>query len=173
MLLHFPEAFDKNEWAVIIGILINIIIFMCLPKRIPKEITPLIILLSMSYPKILDHSLAVSPLNYYDIMDSTKYEIFDLLLYGVYPAFGYLFVYILDYFKLKGFQLFWYLLAWNLFAVGVEYLLIKLGIFVYKGWSLAYSLPIYTIVLSLTLLFYKLAMYFHNKNTQQHTSNFR
>jgi hypothetical protein len=166
MLLYYPNKFDENEWTILIGILFNILIFIFLPKRIPKEITPLIVLLSISFPKIMDHSMGVEPYNFYDLTDSSKYEIFDLALYGVYPAFGYLFVYFLDYFNLKGLKVVLYIFVWNLFAVVAEFLLIKLHVFVYTGWKLIYSLPVYLVVLILTFLFYKFVSFYRNKNNQ-------
>jgi hypothetical protein len=155
MLLYFPSKFDGNEWAIILALLFNILIFTFLPKRIPKEITPLLVLLSISFPKIMDTTLAVKPLNLYDLNDTSHYEIFDLALYGVYPAFGYLFIYIYDYYKFKGFGLVVYFICWSLAGVSVELVLVLLHVFVYKGWHLIYSLPIYILVLSLTFLFYR------------------
>jgi hypothetical protein len=164
MLLYYPNKFDENEWTILIAILFNILIFILMPKRIPKEITPLIVLLSISFPKIMDHSMGVEPYNLYDLTDSSKYEIFDLVLYGVYPAFGYLFVYFLDYFNFKGIKLVLYFIVCSLFAFVFEFLLVKLHVFVYTGWKLIYSLPIYIVVLSLTFLFYKFVTYYRNKN---------
>jgi hypothetical protein len=83
MILYLPEKFDENEWTILIALIANILIFMFLPKKLPKEITPLIVLLSISFPKIMDHSMGVKPYNLYDLTDTNKYELFDLLLYGV------------------------------------------------------------------------------------------
>lgn len=160
MLLYLPKKFDENEWTIIITVLLNIVIFIFMPKKLPKEITPLIVLLSISFPKIMDQSMAIKPLNFYNITDSGKYELFDLILYGVYPAFGYLFVYFLDY--VKGIKLVLYLIAWSLLSAALEFLFVKLHVFVYTGWKLIYSLPIYLIVLSLTYLFYRFVTYYRN-----------
>ncbi|MEH7097159.1 hypothetical protein [Neobacillus vireti] len=160
MLLYFPSKFDGNEWAIILALLFNIFVFIFLPKRIPKKITPHLVLLSISFPKIMDTTLAVKPLNLYDLNDTFQYEFFDLALYGVYPAFGYLFIYIYDYYKFKGFGLVLYFIGWSLAGVGVELLLVYLHVFVYKGWHLIYSLAIYILVLPLTFLFYKFVSYY-------------
>jgi hypothetical protein len=162
-LVNHTLRFDNNEWAIIIAILINILIFRLLPKRLPKEITPLIVLLSMSYPKILDHTMAVNPFNLYDIMDTDRYEFFDLALYGVYPAFGYLFIYLLDSYNPKGIKLVLYFITWSVVSIGMEFLLVNLHVFVYTGWKLIYSLPIYLVVLVLTYLFYQLLKYYRVK----------
>ncbi|MGD7022218.1 hypothetical protein ACQCVK_06480 [Rossellomorea vietnamensis] len=167
MLLYLPEKFDINEWTIIAIVIFNISIFFFMHKRIPKEITPLIVLLSISFPKVLDHSMAVKPFNFYDITDTNKYELFDLILYGAYPAFGYLFVYFLDYFNMKGKKLVLYFLSWTLISVAFELLLVKLHVYVYTGWKIVYSLPVYIIVLSLTFLFYKFLIYYKNYNTNK------
>ncbi|MGM0846432.1 MAG: hypothetical protein ACQEUT_15765 [Bacillota bacterium] len=82
MLLYLPEKFDINEWTIIAIVIFNISIFFFMHKRIPKEITPLIVLLSISFPKVMDHSMGVKPFNFYDLTDTNKYELFDLILYG-------------------------------------------------------------------------------------------
>jgi hypothetical protein len=161
LFLYFPIKFDQNEWTILAAVILNILIFSFFPKKIPKEITPLIILLSISFPKIMDHSMAVKPFDLYNITDTSKYELFDLVLYGVYPAFGYLFVYFLDYFK--GLKVVIYFTFWTIIAIGIELLLVKLHVFVYTGWKLVYSLPIYIVVLSLTFLFYKFIIHYYNK----------
>ncbi|WP_413305523.1 hypothetical protein AA0X95_03740 [Bacillus sp. 1P10SD] len=163
MLLYFPKQFDANEWTILIGILFNFLVFKLLPNRMSKEITPLICLLSISFPKVMDHTMAVKPFNLYDLTDSSKYELFDVALYGVFPAFGFLFINIYEYFNLKGPKLVVYLVIWSFFSVGFEFLLVKLHVFVYTGWKLVFSLPIYIVVLSLTLLFYKFLIFYKNQ----------
>ncbi|ALC88909.1 hypothetical protein AM500_03165 [Bacillus sp. FJAT-18017] len=163
MLLYFPDKFDKNEWSILVLVILNILLFVFLPKRIPREITPLIVLLSISFPKIIDHTMAVAPFNLYDLTDMKKYELFDVILYGAYPAFGYLFVYLWDYYRFKGVKLVLYLLSWSIFAIVFELLLVKLQVFLYTGWKIAYSLPVYSVVLSLTFLFYKFITYYHKE----------
>lgn len=155
MLLYLPTKFDENEWTVLLLITINVLLFTFLPKRLPKEITPLIILLSISYPQIIDHTIGADPYNFYDITDTKKLELFDILLYAGYPAFGYLFVYIYDKYNFKNIKLIMYFIAWSLFSVMFEFLMVKLHVFNYIGWKLIYSLPIYLVTLSITLLFYK------------------
>ncbi|MFD2212180.1 hypothetical protein [Metabacillus endolithicus] len=171
MLLYPPEQFDKNEWAIIFGVLFNILIFTVLPKRIPKEITPLIVLLSISFPKVMDHTMGVKPFNYYNLTDTYKYEIFDVVLYAVYPAFGYLFVYLIHYLDLKGFKRVLYFLSWTAFAFILELFLVKLNVYVYNGWKIIYSLPVYSIVLSLTYLFYIFLIAYRNKELNQNPTS--
>jgi len=80
MLLYFPGKFDVNEWTISIACLLNLLLFIILPKRFPKEVTPLIVLLSISFPKILDHTIAAKSINLYNLNDMKQYEIFDVVL---------------------------------------------------------------------------------------------
>lgn len=154
MFLHFPKQFDENEWAILFLVFFNLFLFITLPKRMSKELPALIILISLSFPKVMDHSIAVKPFSLYNITDTHNYEIFDILLYGAYPVFGYLFVYLYDYFKLKRMKLVGYIFIWSIIAIIMEFTLVKLHVYVYNGWKIIYSLPLYLIVLNLTLLFY-------------------
>ncbi|WP_407268237.1 hypothetical protein [Radiobacillus sp. PE A8.2] len=114
--------------------------------------------------------MGVKPFNYYDLTDTNKYELFDVIFYGAYPAFGYLFVYYLDYFNFKRIKLVLYFLSWALFSAVFELLLVRLHVYVYTGWKIVYSLPVYICVLSLTFLFYKFLIYYKNNNTDKQTN---
>ncbi|MED4228603.1 hypothetical protein [Neobacillus cucumis] len=90
MFLYLPKHFDENEWFIIIVLLVGIIVVR-LPKKMPTEVTYLIVLLSLAIPTIIDHTIAaISPYDVYRINDSEKYEVFDIVLSGVYAPFGYL-----------------------------------------------------------------------------------
>src|SRR5207253_482020 len=118
-----------------------------LPKRFPKAITAIIVLYSIAMPKVLDHTIAVKPYNLYDLTDSSKYELFDLIMYAIYPPFGYLFIYIYDYFKFKGIRFVMYIFFWSIASIGMEFIANQLHVFNYHGWRLIYSLPIYTVIM--------------------------
>lgn len=164
MLLKLPTNFDENEWTVLLIIIFNVLLFQFLPKRLPKEITPLIVLLSISFPQIIDHTIGADPHNFYDITDTKNLELFDILLYAAYPAFGYLFIYLFDKFHIKNIKLILYFFTWSVFAAIFEFCLVKLHVYQYNGWKLIYSIPIYLVVLSITLLFYKFAISYYQKN---------
>lgn len=159
----FPKHFDENEWFIIIILLLSLILFK-LPKRFPASITILILLLSVAIPKVIDHSIAaISPYDFYRLNDSEKFEVFDLLLDGVYLPFGYLCVYFYDILLPKGFQIVFYILVWAIFAVFFEYINVKLGLFTYHGWKLIYSFPTYITVISIFLSFYECIHYYYEK----------
>lgn len=158
-----PKHFDENEWFIIAVILLSIILFK-LPKRFPTSITILILLLSVAIPKIIDHSIAaISPYDFYRLNDSEKFEVFDLMLDGVYLPFGYLCVYFYDILLPKGFQVVLYIIVWAIFAVIFEYINVKVHLFTYHGWKLSYSFPTYITVISLFLSFYACIHYYYKK----------
>lgn len=158
-MLTLPERFNQNEWFVIILIILNLGLFMILPKRFPTALTVMIILYSIAIPKVLDHTIAVKPFDFYDLNDKNTFELFDLIMDAIYPAFGYLFLYIYDYFNLKGKKFVPYLLIWCMIALGMEWTGVKLVVYDYKGWKLIYSLPIYAATMTLEVILF----HFFNK----------
>jgi hypothetical protein len=162
LVLDFPKLFDSNEWCIILLILLNVILFK-LPKRFPNAITVLMILLSISIAKIVDHTIAVFPVDLYDINDTKRYELFDLLLYACYPPFGYLCTYFYMSLKKRGLFVLLYIIIWALFAVIFEYFLVKIQVFRYNGWSIFYSFPTYLIVISIYLIFLNFVLKIYDK----------
>ncbi|UUZ89694.1 hypothetical protein LJK87_26840 [Paenibacillus sp. P25] len=54
-LILFPGKFDINEWFIIIMILVNVIIMLRLPQRLPSTIMLLIMMIGLASAKTLDH----------------------------------------------------------------------------------------------------------------------
>jgi len=166
MFLYLPKHFDENEWFIIIALVLSIFLVR-LPKRMPTEVSYLIVLLSLAIPNIIDHSIAaISPFDAYQITDSEKYEVFDILLSGVYIPFGYLCVYFYEWFRPKKLKIALYILCWALFALCFEFVLVKLNVFTYRGWKLIYSFPTYLLVISLFLIYYEFLLSQHKKKME-------
>lgn len=166
MILKLPVHFDQNEWFIIVVILVSLIMYKVLPKRFPKAITAIIVLYSIAMPKILDHTIAVKPYNLYDLTDSSKYELFDLIMYAIYPPFGYLFIYIYDYFKFKGIRFAMYIFFWSIASIGMEFIANQLHVFNYHGWKLIYSLPIYTVIMIINVFLFNFTINYYRANFQ-------
>ncbi|MGG3471036.1 hypothetical protein ABES02_26650 [Neobacillus pocheonensis] len=163
-MLLFPKHFDENEWFIIIAALLSPLIWK-LPKRIPTEITVIIILLGMAIPKVIDNAIAsISPYDLYRLTDTEKYEIFDVILDMVYLPFGYLCVYFYDKLHPKGIKIVLYILTWAIFSVGFEFIAVKFHVFNYHGWKLIYSFPTYIVVISGILCFYRFLLSYYKKN---------
>lgn len=149
-----PERFDVNEW-VIIGLYIsNIYILWKLPRRFPMSVTILLYLYGILVSASLDDMLGTPPYDLYDVNDDPKYELFDLLMYVIYPVYSYYFIYVIDRWRIRGLGLFLYLLIVSLSSTGYEWIMVQANIFTYNGWTLVNSYPVYLISQSLLLLYY-------------------
>ncbi|QCJ44240.1 hypothetical protein FAY30_21310 [Bacillus sp. S3] len=153
-MLPSPDQFDRNEWFIIISLIVMYTLIFLLPKRFPHTVTLIMLLFSMTYVQVLDHILAGLSFNLYDINDVETYEWFDLITWFLYPPFGYFFVYFFDKWSVRRTGVFWYIFLWVLIAIGEEALSLKFNIFTYIGWKLSYSIPVYFITLSIYLLFF-------------------
>ncbi|KHD84733.1 hypothetical protein [Heyndrickxia ginsengihumi] len=166
MILKMPEHFDQDEWFIITVIFLGIIMYNILPKRFPTVITAVIILYSIAIPRILDYTIAIDHFHLYYLTDSNKLDLFDVIMDGIYPPFGYLYIYIYDYFKFKNVLLVLYVAAWSLIAIGTEFIASQFHVYHYFGWKLSYSLPIYTLVLTLNILIFNCCMNNLKNNVQ-------
>ncbi|MED4206313.1 hypothetical protein [Neobacillus mesonae] len=153
-MLVQPSKIDSNEWFILISLLITYAIIFLLPKRFPHSVTLIMLLFSMTYAHVIDHTLAGISIDFYDINDVEKYEWFDLIAWFLYPPFGYIFIYFYDKWSVRRTGIFWYILVWAGISLGVEFLSLKFDLFTYNEWKLAYSFPVYLITLSLYLLFF-------------------
>ena len=162
-MLPLPKHFDENEWCIIILILLGLLLWK-LPNRIPTSITVLILLLGISIPKVLDQIIAaIAPYDLYRITDTNKYDLFDLLLDLVYMPFGYVCIYLYDFLRPRNIQIALYILCWTLFAVGFEFVLVKLHVFNYHGWKLVYSFSTYIVTITTFVSFYTILLYRYKK----------
>jgi hypothetical protein len=171
-LLPLPKQFDQNEWFIIISIGVLVLLLIFLPKRFPTSITILLITFSMAIARVVDHLLAGPSINFYDVLDSGKYELFDLLCYVPYAPFAYIFVYIYDHWKIEGLYTCFYILIFSLIGIGFEWLSTTplIDFFKYHNWKIVYSLPIYLVIQPITLWFYHLIKKFHDNSLKKNTT---
>ncbi|NSL52405.1 hypothetical protein [Calidifontibacillus erzurumensis] len=153
-LLPLPVVFDKNEWFVIIMVIISYSILFFRSKFIPWSIIILLILFSAAIARMADQILAKPMIDYYDIMDSDKYELFGFFTYFLYGPIAYLFVFFYEKFNIQGLSILFYIVGWSLISVIFEWITVWFGVFTFKEWIPLYSFPVYLFVQSLTLLFY-------------------
>ncbi|MEB6550095.1 hypothetical protein MXL46_13450 [Heyndrickxia sporothermodurans] len=166
-MLPFPQKFDQNEWCIVISIVISYAIILFLPKRFPLSITILIMLFGTTVARISDYLLAISKLDLYTVMDTEKYELFDLITYILYAPFAYIFVYVYDKYNIKGYWVLLYLLICSIGATFYEHLNKVLHVFNYHDWKLIYSQSVYLFVQCIALLFFHLIRKLHrNLGTQ-------
>jgi hypothetical protein len=128
-----------------------------LPKIFSKQVTVLIFLYSLTAAGLLDNSLGAAPFDFYDIMDGPAYTVMDVVVYFLYPPFGYIFLLLYQKLKISNRFLILFISLFTLFSVIIEWVNNKMGVFHYKnGYSIIYSVCVYLVVQSTFILFFKL-----------------
>jgi len=72
--MQLPISFDHNEWFVLISFVINFVLVFLLPRRFPRSVVILIFLFSAVVARLCDHLLAGPSFDFYNLMDTGKYE---------------------------------------------------------------------------------------------------
>ncbi|MFD0825768.1 hypothetical protein ACT8ZR_08825 [Neobacillus sp. M.A.Huq-85] len=151
----YDRHFNINEYFILFMILGGFSLIYFIPKIMPMSAMLFCLLFGPFLGMVFDHSLAVPPLDFYDVGDLSDYEFFDILSYMMYCPFGYLFIYFFKKFKVRGLMCIVYILVWTVGAIALEWLCVKIGIFHYKnGYGLRYSICIYVFVESLLVIVY-------------------
>lgn len=166
--LPFPRDFDQNEWLIIACVAFLIFLLYKLPKRFPTSVTVLLLLFTLTVSRVVDHTIAGPDINFYDIMDSGKFEFFDIFCYITYAPFGYIFVYVYDKYKFRGTRLFIFIIAWSISSIIFEMFTASsyINFFKYHNWKPIYSFPIYLVVQPFTLLFLHLIQFLYKDSIQ-------
>ncbi|MFC4100451.1 hypothetical protein [Paenibacillus xanthanilyticus] len=151
MRLDWPAQFDANEWFLLLSLLTVGGCSLWLPRRFPSIITALLYAMGPIMAMNADFLLGVPPIDVYNINDSGRYEVFDLLFYIVYAPFSYLFIYAFDRWRVRGLAVSLYMLAFSALGVGYEQIANWCHVFRYKNWNLGYSFAIYVFVQTLYL----------------------
>lgn len=152
----YDRHFDLNEWFVLAMIVGGFSVIYLLPKIIPVISMIFGFLFGPFLGLVFDHTLAVPPLDLYDVGDRSSYEIFDIFSYMMYAPFGYLFIYFFEKFNIKGLWSIFYIIGWKILSLLLEWACVKIGIFHYKhGYMLPYSIPVYLFVQSQLFVIYR------------------
>ncbi len=155
MIIYLPADFGSNDWFIMICLPIIYAIVWRLPSMLPRSISLLVMLFSLSLAKGADNTLGSKPLDLYDTNEMPKFDLTDLLTWGLYPAFGYLFIYAYQHYRIRGYALPIFVLVCALLGTGFEYICVQFGVFAYKEWILADSFVVYLLSQSLTILFFE------------------
>jgi hypothetical protein len=154
-LLPLPIKFDANEWFILLSIGLGYSWLLFTPRRYPRSISVLIILFTETFAIILDHALAPPPLDLYDINDTPKYELMDVITYLIYSPFSLLTVYLYDKLNPRGIYFTAYVICWSAFCVAFEWASVKCHVFTFHYWNLVYSFSVYLIMTTLQISFFK------------------
>lgn len=156
MINVYDNKFNLNEWFVIALLTIGLVLVWRLKKRFTAKETIIYLLYSFFIAMVLDHTISVKPIDFYDVNDSSRYAFMDFLTYLMYSPYGYLFIYCYDYFKVKSSYAPAYILLWALVSITMEFIAHKLGVYHYKnGYQIYYSFPIYLMTYTLFFRLFK------------------
>ncbi len=151
----YDNQFNTNEWFIIIGLSIGLVCVAICPKRFPKQIAIVFFMCGVYSGFFFDHSLSVEPVSFYDVNDSSKFQLMDFISYWMYGPLSYFFFYIYDRLQIKPALAPMYIFVWSFASFGLEWLAVVCGVFHYvHGYKLAYSFPIYLMVQSCWIALY-------------------
>ncbi|MDF2962518.1 MAG: hypothetical protein K0S39_4253 [Paenibacillus sp.] len=165
--MNMPQHFDGNEWFSVISMLLICCIVFSLPRRFPAIVTIVFLCLGLGIAMYADFHFGVPPLDFYDINDTQRYELFDLILFVLYSPFAYLFMYFFDKWRPRGLWINVYILAWSAGGTLYEGLAAYLHVYKYKEWKLGYSFFFYLAAQAICLLFYYIIKSIYNR-TKHH-----
>lgn len=154
-LIVYDNRFNSNEWFVIAGLSIGILLVILLPRRFPIKTSIVFFMCGVFFGFFFDHTLSVIPVSFYDVNDSSRFQLIDFISYFMYGPVSYLFFYVYDRLRIKPTFGPLYILCWSLIAVGMEWMAVAFRVFHYQnGYRLAYSFPIYLVVQSIWVILY-------------------
>ncbi|KIL37784.1 hypothetical protein SD70_30770 [Gordoniibacillus kamchatkensis] len=155
-MVRFPEV---NVWFSTFFFAAGWVLVALLPLRLPRSVSALVMMLSLALPLGMDHTIGVPPVDMYDTNVNPKLTFSELPTWGMYPVFGYLFIYLYDKWNIKGPAIALYVFGWAIVGTAFEALAVAFHVFRYKGWSLRYSYLVYVLVQLLTVAVFRLLMH--------------
>lgn len=152
-MIVYDHGFNLNEWSIVIGLCVDSILMMILPKRFPRKTTVVFYMLGVFTGFFFDHSLSVEPVSFYDVNDNSSYQIMDFVSYFCYGPYSYMFFYFYDRIKPRSTPL--YILVWSLLSTGIGMYYSYAGVFHFRhGYTFYYSFLIYLMVYSCWIFLY-------------------
>lgn len=149
------EHFDRNEWYVLIMLVISFGAVIMLPKRLPRHLMILSLVWGSASSMLMDFTIGGGLMDFYRVNDSNRFELTDLLTYLTFAPFGYLFIYFYERLKIRKTTLIYYILSWTVVGYGVQAVSEWMKMTVYqRGYKAEYNIPIFLVVQTITALFY-------------------
>jgi hypothetical protein len=160
-VIIYDNRFNANEWFVLSALCTGLLTIFLLPRRFRRKRAIIYFLCGVYTGFFFDQTLSLPPFGYYDVNDTSNYNIMDFISYWMYGPYSYLFFYVLDFLKLKAAYCPVYIVVCSAISVFFEWIAMSCGVFHYlHGYSLYVSFPIYLVVQSIwVLLFYRLRFF--------------
>jgi hypothetical protein len=157
-LVRYDQSFDANEIFVLIVTVIGYLAVYLARKQFSLKMLLICLLFGIYTGFFFDHTISLYPMNYYDVNEVSKFELFDFISYVMYGPFSYFFIYLWEKLQLQTRHAVAYILCWSLIGLLTEAVAHKVGIYHYReGFSIFYSFTFYPIVQLIWLnLYWKL-----------------
>lgn len=153
--IRYDHHFNANEWFIVIALVVGTLMVLWLPRRFPIKTAGVYLMCGVFCGFFFDHTLSVLPVSFYNINDTSRFEVMDFFSHVMYGPFSFLFFYLYDLFRIKPRHSLLYILVWAFASAGFERLSVAVGIFHYEhGYDIYYSFAIYLAVLSLWVILY-------------------
>ena len=149
--------FNLNEISLLIITLLAYVFVFFAPKKLKREVKLLSILWGITVGIMFDFTIGGGLLDYYKENDTNHYELFDAAYYLLYGPFGYAYMYFYKKFRINKRTFGIYVIIWTVIGVLSQWMFTLLHIITYQnGYQLAYSVPIFLFIQTVTGLLYEL-----------------
>ncbi|WP_163529313.1 hypothetical protein [Halobacillus ihumii] len=150
------ETFDHNELFILIMNGILYAVFFLLPKKFTRDVTGFFLLWGLTIGIFFDFTIGGGLIDFYKLNDSHQYGVNDMLYYLSFAPFGYFFVYFYESLHINQKVVIWYVVAWALLGVGIQWVLTLVNIVNFKnGYELLYSFPVFIVSQTATVFIYE------------------
>jgi hypothetical protein len=147
MILPLPKQFDANELFIIISTVLSWPLMFKLPRYMSAVTVTIIWTFNVFLALMADITISVKPYEFYNTIDRSTHELFDVILHFVtYPTLPYFVVNFYQRLKPKGIKLLFYILLWSVVAISLEWMSVKFHVFNYIDWKLYLSFLVYIVV---------------------------
>jgi hypothetical protein len=153
MILYPPKHFDSNEVFILIALLVILVLTLKLPRQLSVSAVMLIWVFNVFLALAADITIGIPPYDLYDVIDSSKYEFFDMVLYGLcYPGVAYLIMNHYESHKPKGLKIGLWMTFYALFTTLFEWIAALFHVYTYKGWNIYLSFAVYLFLYGFNIL---------------------
>jgi hypothetical protein len=153
----YENSFDANEWFIIGSLIALHTALWLAPKVFSKLETMGYYFFGVNIVLFFDHTISVKPWDFYDVNDSSSFQLMDFLSYLSYGPYSYFFIYLYVKLRISGIWTVLYIVFWSAFSVVMEWIGVQLGMMHYdKGYEMKWSFPIYLSVQGMLLIYYHL-----------------
>lgn len=149
--------FGLNDWFILVSALLVWTAYIMLRGTFSSWHAAILWTYNFYLAAAVDHVLAGTQYDLYDIMDDPKFELMDLFLYlFVYAPTAVLYMKIYDLLPKRTSKGVLFLLGCVTATLALEWIALQVNVFVYRGWSIGWSALVYSFVYSTNLVLHRM-----------------